>query len=105
DSRPQAETFEELRSQIAAAPKVRLFQQLVDYVVPDREGTGRVAAGNSVLQSWWTLSHYVSRNAQGRAGDTVGSRTSPYSTFGHGEFIRSDFLASIGGFPRYAYAD
>jgi hypothetical protein len=105
DSRPQAETFEELRSQIAAAPKVRLFQQLVDYVVPDREGTGRVAAGNSVLQSWWTLSHYVSRNAQGQAGDTVWSRTSPYSTFGHGEFIRSDFLASIGGFPRYAYAD
>ncbi|MFF5781849.1 hypothetical protein ACFY7Y_33655 [Streptomyces virginiae] len=105
DSRPQPETFAELRQQIAAAPDVRLFQQLVDYVVPDREGSGKVAAGNAVLQTWWTLSHYVSRNTQGLSGDTVWSRTSPYSTFGHGEFIRSDFLQFIGGFPRYAYAD
>lgn len=105
DSRPQPETFEELRTQIARAPDVRLFQQLVDYVVPNREGSGSVASGNSVLQTWWTLSHYVSRNTQGLSGDTMWSRTSPYSTFGHGEFIRSDFLEFIGGFPCYAYAD
>jgi hypothetical protein len=105
DSRPQLETFAELRKEIAAVPDVRLFQQLVDYVVPDREGSGMVAAGNAVLQTWWTLSHYVSRNTQGLSGDTVWSRTSPYSTFGHGEFIRSDFLDFIGGFPRCAYAD
>ncbi|WP_187344233.1 hypothetical protein [Streptomyces sp. 3211.6] len=105
DSRPQPGTFEELRKEISSAPEVRLFQQLVDYVVPDREGSGKVAAGNAVLQTWWTLSHYVSRNTKGRSGDTVWSRTSPYSTFGHGEFIRSDFLDFIGGFPRYAYAD
>ncbi|MFK0047857.1 hypothetical protein ACIQU4_27985 [Streptomyces sp. NPDC090741] len=105
DSRPQPETFDELRKQIAATPDVRLFQQLVDYVVPDREGSGKVAAGNAVLQTWWTLSHYASRNTRGLPGDTVWSRTSPYSTFGHGEFIRSDFLKFIGGFPRYAYAD
>ncbi|QFR92693.1 hypothetical protein [Streptomyces tsukubensis] len=105
DSRPQDETFGELRAQIAAAPGVRLFQQLVDYVVPDRPGSGRVACGNAVLQTWWTLSHYVSRNTHGRPGDSLWSRTVPYSTFGHGEFIRSDFLDLIGGFPRYAYAD
>jgi hypothetical protein len=58
-----------------------------------------------VLQTWWTLSHYVARNRRGRAGDSVWSRTAPYSTFGHGEFIRSDFLAHIGGFPDFAYAD
>jgi GT2 family glycosyltransferase len=105
DSRPQPETFEELRMQIAAAPAVRVFQQLVDYVVPDREGSGKVAAGDAVLQTWWTLSYYVSRNTVGQPDDTMWSRTSPYSTFGHGEFIRTDFLESIGGFPRYAYAD
>lgn len=105
DSRPEPQTFEELRVRIAAEPGVRLFQQLVDYVIPDREGSGHIAAGNSVLQTWWTLAHYVPRNTHGYDGDTVWSRTSPYSTFGHGEFIRSDFLAFIGGFPRYAYAD
>ncbi len=105
DSRPEPQTFEELRARIASTPGVRLFQQLVDYVIPDREGSGRVAAGNSVLQTWWTLAHYVPRNTHGYDGDTVWSRTTPYSTFGHGEFIRSDFLAFIGGFPRYAYAD
>jgi hypothetical protein len=31
--------------------------------------------------------------------------TTPYSTFGHGEFVRLDFLGDIGGFPDFAYAD
>lgn len=105
DSRPHLDTFDELRSAIGTDPRVRVFQQLVDYVVPDREGTGAVAAGNAVLQTWWTLSHYVARNERGRDGDSLWSRTSPFSTFGHGEFIRADFLKMIGGFPRYAYAD
>lgn len=105
DSRPHLDTFDELRSAIGADPGVRVFQQLVDYVVPDREGAGAVAAGNSVLQTWWTLSHYVARNERGRRGNSLWSRTSPFSTFGHGEFIRADFLQMIGGFPRYAYAD
>jgi hypothetical protein len=105
DSRPHLDTFDELRSAIGVDPRVRVFQQLVDYVVPDREGTGAVAAGNAALQTWWTLSHYVARNERGRDGDSLWSRTSPFSTFGHGEFIRADFLQMIGGFPRYAYAD
>jgi hypothetical protein len=35
----------------------------------------------------------------------VWSRTAPYSTFGHGEFARLDFIDHIGGFPDFAYAD
>jgi hypothetical protein len=51
------------------------------------------------------MSHYVARNVRGRSGATVWSRTAPYSTFGHGEFARADFLDRIGGFPDFAYAD
>jgi len=105
DSRPQAGTFAELRTRALAEPRTRVFQQLVSYIVPERGRSGLVAAGNSVLQTWWTFSHYVSRNSRGMAGDTVWSRTSPYSTFGHGEFIRLDLLDHIGGFPDFAYAD
>lgn len=105
DSRPEAGTFEELRARALAEPRTRVFQQLVYYVVPERGRAGMVAIGNSVLQTWWTLSHYVGRNSRGLAGDTVWSRTSPYSTFGHGEFIRLDLLDHIGGFPDFAYAD
>jgi hypothetical protein len=105
DSRPQAQTFAELAEQVDTDPDVRVFQQLVDYVVPAR-GPGRlVAVGNSVLQTWWTLSHYTGRNSRGRTGRSVWSRTSPYSTFGHGEFVRADFLSHLGGFPDFAYAD
>ncbi len=39
------------------------------------------------------------------SGNTAWSRTAPYSTFGHGEFIRLDLLDHIGGFPDFAYAD
>lgn len=105
DSRPVEETFGELFARGAAEPDTPVFQQLVDYVVPARGRTGSVAVGNSVLQTWWTMSHYVARNARGRSGATVWSRTSPYSTFGHGEFARADFLDRIGGFPDFAYAD
>lgn len=105
DSRPEAGTFAELRARALAEPRTRAFQQLVYYVVPERGRAGMVAVGNSVLQTWWTLSHYVGRINRGLAGDTVWSRTSPYSTFGHGEFIRLDLLDHIGGFPDFAYAD
>jgi hypothetical protein len=105
DSRPEDATFAELRARARFEPDTRVFQQLADYVVPARGRTGLIAAGNAVLQTWWTRSHYAARNARGRAGDTVWSRTAPYSTFGHGEFVRLDFLDDIGGFPDFAYAD
>ncbi|GLX06596.1 hypothetical protein [Microbispora sp. NBRC 16548] len=105
DSRPEKSTFTELRGRIAAEPSTRIFQQLVDYVVPERGRPDPVAVGNALLQTWWTLSHYVGRNRRGYPGTTVWSRTSPYSTFGHGEFVRLDFLDDIGGFPDFAYAD
>ncbi|MFG1928805.1 hypothetical protein [Cryptosporangium sp. NPDC048952] len=105
DSRPDPRTFTELRQRTTAEPDTRLFQQLVDYIVPSRGPTGLVAIGNAQLQTWWTRSHYAARNARGHSGRTVWSRTSPYSTFGHGEFARLDFLDHIGGFPDFAYAD
>lgn len=105
DSRPQHETFAELDERVADDGTTRLFQQLVDYVVPERGRAGSVAVGNAVLQTWWTWSHYVARNRRGRPGGTVWSRTAPYSTFGHGEFARLDFLDHIGLFPDFAYAD
>ena len=105
DSRPSAETFIELADQVATEQHVRLFQQLVDYVVPTRGDVELAAVGNSVLQTWWTMAHYVNRNRRGYPGDSMWSRTAPYSTFGHGEFARLDFLDHIGGFPDFAYAD
>jgi hypothetical protein len=104
DSRPAAETFDELVSQSASEPSVRVYQQLVDYLLPDRAGSGRGAAGNATLQTWWTRSHYYARNTAGRRENRM-SATLPYSTFGHGEFFRLDFLDDIGGFPDFAYAD
>jgi hypothetical protein len=105
DSRPHASTFGELRARACEEPGTRVFQQLVDYVVPTRPGTGLVAAGNSILQTWWTRSHYWARNQRGSRGRSWWARTSPYSTFGHGEFVRLDFIDDIGGFPDFAYAD
>lgn len=104
DSRPAAETFDELVSQSATQPSVRVFQQLVEYLVPDRAGSGRTAAGNAALQTWWTRSHYYARSTAGRRKNWL-SAAVPYSTFGHGEFFRLDFLDDIGGFPDFAYAD
>lgn len=88
-----------------AEPDTRVFQQLGDYVVPERPGTGIVAVGNAVLQTWWTRSHYFTRNRRGCRTASWRAATSPYSTFGHGEFVRGDFLTDIGGFPDFAYAD
>ena len=105
DSRPQPSTFSELAQRTRAEPRTRIFQQLVDYVVPQRPGTGHVAVGNAVLMTWWTRSHYWARNQRGSRGASWWSATAPYSTFGHGEFIRIDFLDEIGGFPDFAYAD
>jgi hypothetical protein len=104
DSRPDAGTFDEFRRRAAAAPNVRMWQQLADYVVPDRP-SGHLAAGNAILQTWWTLAHYVARN--NRSGSRCGfwARTSPFSTFGHGEFVRTDWLDDYGGFPAFGYAD
>lgn len=104
DSRPTVATFDELRVLVEAEPDLRVVQQLVDYVVPARPGTSVVAVGNSVLQTWWTSANYWARNRRGR-GAGFRAATTPYSTFGHGEFIRLDFLQDIGGFPDYAYAD
>lgn len=105
DSRPADTTFAELAQQIRAEPDTRVFQQLADYVVPDRPGTGAVAAGNAVLQTWWTRSHYFARNTRGARNRSWRATVTPYSTFGHGEFVRRDFLDDIGGFPDFAYAD
>lgn len=104
DSRPADTAFAELAQQTKAEPETRVFQQLVDYVVPSRPGTGAVAAGNAILQTWWTRSHYFARNTRGRSRSWHATST-PYSTFGHGEFVRLDFLNDIGGFPNFAYAD
>lgn len=105
DSRPQPATFAELAERVESDPQTRVFQQLVDYVKPDRDATGVAADGNAVLQTWWTLSHYVARSRRARSGFALWARTSPYSTFGHGEWIRADTLERIGGFPDFAYAD
>ena len=105
DSRPQASTFAELHHQACAEAGTRIYQQLVDYVLPDRLGVSWVAAGNSVLQTWWTQSHYWARNRRASAALHWWASTSPFSTFGHGEFIRLDLLDELGGFPGFAYAD
>ncbi|MGH3901295.1 MAG: hypothetical protein ACRDTA_24205 [Pseudonocardiaceae bacterium] len=105
DSRPHASTFVELKDLLSVEPNTRMYQQLVDYVVPQRPGTGLVAVGNSILQTWWTRSHYWARSTRGRRGHSSWAATAPYSTFGHGEFVRLDFLDEIGGFPNFAYAD
>lgn len=105
DSRPVDTTFTELAHQAHAQPDTRVFQQMAEYVVPQRPGTGLAATGNSVLQTWWTRSHYFARNTCGARTDTRRAAVTPYSTFGHGEFIRRDFLTDIGGFPDFAYAD
>lgn len=105
DSRPQPATFTELAYRLRAEPEVRVFQQLVDYVVPQRATTSPVAVGNAVLQTWWTHSHYWARNRRGARSRGWWAACAPYSTFGHGEFVRVDFLEEIGGFPDFAYAD
>lgn len=105
DSRPQPQTFAELRLAVADDPATRVYQQLVDYVVPGRDGVKVAAVGNAVLQTWWTMGTYPGRSARGRSGHGAWAKTAPYSTFGHGEFIRSDLLETLGGFPDFAYAD
>lgn len=104
DSRPEVGTFRELRH-VVTVPGPRLYQQMVDYVVPARPGVSWVATGNATLQTWWTWSHYWARSVRGNRSPGRWSATSPFSTFGHGEFARLDFLDEIGGFPDFAYAD
>ena len=105
DSRPATSTFREFRHRVSSDEDTRAYQQLADYVVPDRVGVSRVAAGNAVLQTWWTRAHYWARNIRGGGSAHWWASTSPFSTFGHGEFIRLDLLDEIGGFPDFAYAD
>jgi hypothetical protein len=105
DSRPAGTAFAELARQARAAPSTRVFQQLAEYVVPQRAPVGITAAGNAVLQTWWTRSHYFARSVSGARHNSWWSAVTPYSTFGHGEFVRLDFLEDIGGFPDFAYAD
>jgi len=105
DSRPQASTFRELRQCARLWKETRAYQQLARYVVPDRPGVSWVAGGNAVLQTWWTRTHYWARNTRGGGSPHWRASTSPFSTFGHGEFIRLDLLDEVGGFPDFAYAD
>jgi hypothetical protein len=105
DSRPRPSAFAELRQRAIVEPGTRVYQQLADYVVPSRPGASWVATGNSVLQTWWTQSHYWARNRRGSRSPRWRAATSPFSTFGHGEFIRLDLLDEVGGFPDFAYAD
>jgi Glycosyl transferase family group 2 len=105
DSRPEPSTFRELRQFADLHRDTRAYQQLARYVVPDRAGVSRVATGNAVLQTWWTRTHYWARNTRGGGSPHWRASTSPFSTFGHGEFIRLDLLDEIGGFPDFAYAD
>jgi cellulose synthase/poly-beta-1,6-N-acetylglucosamine synthase-like glycosyltransferase len=105
DSRPEGSVFRDLRQCANSRAETRAYQQLVDYVVPDRAGVSLVADGNAVLQTWWTCTHYWARNTRGSASSHWYAATSPFSTFGHGEFIRLDLLDEVGGFPDFAYAD
>jgi hypothetical protein len=105
DSRPEASTFRELQQRAYLRNKTRAYQQLARYVVPDRPGVSRIAVGNAALQTWWTCTHYWARNTRGSGSPHWWACTSPYSTFGHGEFVRLDLLDEIGGFPDFAYAD
>jgi hypothetical protein len=105
DSRPESSTFRELRQCAGSGKDSRTYQQLADYVVPGRAGVSLAAVGNAVLQTWWTRTHYWARNTRGGGLPRWRAATSPFSTFGHGEFIRLDLLDEIGGFPDFAYAD
>lgn len=105
DSRPEASSFRELRQRALSSTNTRAFQQLVDYVLPNRAEVSWLAAGNAVLQTWWTRTHYWARNTRGSRSRHWRASSSPFSTFGHGEFIRLDLLDEIGGFPDFAYAD
>jgi hypothetical protein len=98
-------TFRELGHRVSSDKDTRSYQQLADYVVPNRAAVSWVATGNAVLQTWWTRAHYWARNTRGGGSRHGWSSTSPFSTFGHGEFIRLDLLDEIGGFPDFAYAD
>jgi hypothetical protein len=105
DSRPEVSTFRELRQCARSGQGTRAYQQMARYVVPDRAGVSLAAVGNAVLQTWWTRTHYWARNTRGSGSPHWRASTSPFSTFGHGEFIRLDLLDEIGGFPDFAYAD
>ena len=104
DSRPDPGTFAELAAKACTDPHTRVYQQLAEYVVPDRGRATLTAAGNAALQTWWTRAHYYARNTAGRRRSWLAAAV-PYSTFGHGEFFRLEFLEDIGGFPDFAYAD
>lgn len=105
DSQPSASTFAELRATISNCPRTRAYQQLAQYVVPQSRPASMLMESFAALQTWWTYTTYFARNT--RTCSTVGwwARTSPLSTFGHGEFFRLDLLDEIGGFPDFAYAD
>ncbi len=105
DSQPSASTFAELRSVIASDPATRAYQQLAQYVVPQSRPASMLMESFAALQTWWTYTTYFARNQRARSATGWWARTSPFSTFGHGEFFRLDLLDEIGGFPDFAYAD
>lgn len=105
DSRPSPATFRELRAAIARDGTTRAYQQLAQYVVPDSRPASMFMESFAALQTWWTYTRYFGRNTRARSSVRWWARTSPFSTFGHGEFFRVDLLDEIGGFPDFAYAD
>lgn len=103
DSRPCASTFDELRFAIAAEPELRAYQQLAQYTVPELRPASRMMESFAALQTWWTYTSWAARVRRGQSGTR--GWAAPFSTFGHGEFVRLDALDAIGGFPDFAYAD
>jgi hypothetical protein len=105
DSQPSASTFAELRTMIATDPATRAYQQLAQYVVPRSRPASTLMESFAALQTWWTYTTYFARNQRARSAGGWWARTSPFSTFGHGEFFRLDLLDEVGCFPDFAYAD
>lgn len=103
DSRPCASTFDELRFAITAEPELRAYQQLAQYTVSEVRPASRLMESFAALQTWWTYTSWTSRVRRGRSAARWWA--APFSTFGHGEFVRLDALDEIGGFPDFAYAD
>lgn len=105
DSRPCPSTFAELRFAIEQRPDVRAYQQFAQYVVPESRPSSVLMEAFAALQTWWTYTSWFARAARGTSPVRAWARTAPFSTFGHGEYVRLDALDEIGGFPAFAYAD
>lgn len=104
DSKPEPATFTELKQRAEEGQHVRAYQQLVRYHRPATRPSPWYMSGFPAYQTWWTETRYFARQQRGLRPSWWG-RVSPYSTFGHGEFLRLDLALEMGSFPSYAYAD